>query len=54
MKPISLPPSTQVRIWFWNSAGAQTLLCPIHEAPQIKDRLIAEGAVVWHTYVYEL
>ena len=52
MKPARLPEHAYTRIWFWNLAGAQTLLCPVHEAADIKRRLIAEGSVVWHTEVY--
>lgn len=47
------PRKAQVRIWFWNNAGAQTLLCPTHEAADIRQRLLAEGAIVWHTEVHE-
>ena len=32
MKPARLPEHAYTRIWFWNLAGAQTLLCPVHEA----------------------
>lgn len=52
VKPPKLPEHAYTRLWFWNNAGAQTLLCPVHEAPDIKRRLIAEGAIVWHTEVY--
>lgn len=52
VKPARLPPHAQIRIWFWNSAGAQTFLCPVHEARGHYQRLTAEGAVVWHTEVY--
>jgi len=52
MKPAPTPEHAFTRIWFWNNAGAQTLLCPVHEAHEIKQRLISEGAVVWHTEVY--
>lgn len=52
MKRAHPPEHAFTRLWFWNSAGAQTLLCPVHEAADIKRRLIAEGAVVWHTEVY--
>lgn len=52
MKPARLPHHAQTRIWFWNSAGAQTLVCPHHEAAEITRRLITEGAVVWHTEVW--
>lgn len=52
VKPPKLPEHAYTRLWFWNSAGAQTLLCPVQEAPDIKRRLIAEGAIVWHTEVY--
>ena len=52
VKPAKLPPHAYTRIWFWNRAGAQTLLCPVHEAQDIKNRLIAEDAIVWHTEVY--
>ena len=52
VKPAKLPEHAYTRIWFWNHAGAQTLLCPAHEAQDIRQRLIAEGAVVWHTEVW--
>lgn len=52
VKPAKLPEHAYTRIWFWNNAGAQTLLCPIHEANDIRQRLIGEGAVVWHTEVW--
>jgi hypothetical protein len=52
VKPPKPPEHAFTRLWFWNQAGAQTLLCPVHEATDIKQRLIAEGAVVWHTEVY--
>lgn len=52
MKPVRPPEHAFTRIWFWNHGGAQTMLCPVHEAPEIKRRLISEGAVVWHTEVY--
>lgn len=52
VKPPHPPEHAQTRIWYWNQAGAQTMLCPVHEAPAIRERLIAEGAVVWHTEVY--
>ena len=52
MKPASYPEHAYTRLWFWNSAGAQTLLCPVHEANAMRQRLISEGAVVWHTEVY--
>jgi hypothetical protein len=52
VKPAHPPEHAFTRLWFWNNAGAQTLLCPVREAADIKRRLIAEGAVVWHTEVY--
>lgn len=52
VKPARLPEHAYTRIWFWNNAGAQTLLCPVHEAAEIKERLMSAGAVVWHTEVY--
>ena len=52
MKPAKLPEHAYTRIWFWNKAGAQTLLCPVREAPAIRERLVAEDAIVWHTEVY--
>jgi hypothetical protein len=52
VKPARLPHHAQTRIWFWNSAGAQTFVCPAHEARAHYKRLTAEGAVVWHTDVY--
>ena len=51
VKPAKLPEHAYTRIWFWNNAGAQTLLCPVHESNDIRQRLIGEGAVVWHTEV---
>ena len=52
VKPAPLPEHAYTRIWFWNLAGAQTLLCPAHEAADIRQRLLSEGAIVWHTEVY--
>lgn len=52
VKPTHPPEHAITRIWFWNHAGAQTLLCPAHEATDIRRRLISEGAVVYHTEVY--
>ena len=52
VKSAKLPEHAYTRIWFWNNAGAQTLLCPVHEANDIRRRLIGEGAVVWHTEVW--
>jgi hypothetical protein len=52
VKPAKLPEHAYTRLWFWNNAGAQTLLCPVHEAAEIKERLLSSGAVVWHTEVY--
>lgn len=52
VKPAKLPEHAYTRIWFWNKAGAQTLLCPVREAPAIRERLVAEDAIVWHTEVY--
>ncbi len=52
MKPARPPEHAYTRIWFWNLAGAQTLLCPVHEAADIRQRLLSEGAIVWHTEVY--
>lgn len=52
VKPPKLPPHAQVRIWFWNRAGAFSFVCPAHEARHHQRRLIAEGAVVWHTDVH--
>jgi hypothetical protein len=51
VKPAKLPEHAYTRIWFWNRAGAQSLLCPVHEAQDIKNRLIAQDCVVWHTEV---
>lgn len=42
----------QVRIWFWNNAGAQHLICPLREANHIRQLLLSEGAVVWHSEIY--
>ena len=52
VKPAKPPEHAFTRLWYWNPAGAQTLLCPVHEANAIRLRLISEGAVVWHTEVY--
>lgn len=49
-----IPETASVRIWFWNSAGAQTFVCSARDAAEHRKRLLAEGAVVWHTEVYEL
>lgn len=51
VKPPKLPPHAQVRIWFWNNAGAFSFVCPAREARHQQRRLIAEGAVVWHSDV---
>lgn len=42
----------QVRVWFWNNAGAQHLICPLREANHIRQLLLSEGAVVWHSEIY--
>lgn len=52
VKPTRMPAHAWVRIWFFNNAGAQTLDCPAHEANEIRRRLIAEGAVVYHSQVF--
>ena len=52
MKPARTPERAWVRIWFFNNAGAQTLDCPVREAPDIRSRLISEGAVVYHSEVF--
>ena len=52
MKPARTPEHAWVRIWFFNNAGAQTLDCPAREAPDIRSRLISEGAVVYHSEVF--
>lgn len=52
MKPAHPPEHAITRIWFWNHGGAQSLLCPAHEAVDIRRRLLSEGAVVYHTEVY--
>lgn len=52
VKPPKIPPHAQVRIWFWNNAGAFSFLCPTQEARHHQRRLIAAGCVVWHTDVY--
>lgn len=51
MKPPHPPTNSRARIWFWNPAGAQHLICPLAEASDIRKRLISEGAVVWHTEI---
>lgn len=53
VKPARPRPHSQTRIWFWNNAGAQSFVCSIHEAARHRARLLTEGAVVWHTEVYE-
>lgn len=45
-------PSGWVRILFWNLAGAQTSLVPASRAVEERQRLLAEGAVVYHSEVY--
>lgn len=52
MKPLHPPANSRARIWFWNQAGAQNLICPLAEANDIRRRLISEGAVVWHTEIF--
>ena len=52
MKPARTPEHAWTRIWFWNHAGAQTLDCPTREAQDIRRRLLAEGAVVYHSEVF--
>lgn len=52
VKPPKPPEHATVRISFWNNAGAQSLVCPHHEAAEITRRLIASGAVVWHSEVW--
>lgn len=52
VKPARLPPHAQTRIWYWNQAGAHTLVCSAHEARQVTKRLISENCVVWHTEVW--
>jgi hypothetical protein len=47
----SCPPGW-VRLWFWNLAGAQSTTVPLSRATEERYRLIAEGAVVYHTEVY--
>lgn len=52
MKPPHPPANSLVRIWFWNRAGAQHLICPLGEANDIRKRLLSEGSVVYHTETY--
>ena len=52
VKPPHPPANSRARIWFYNQAGAQHLICPLAEASDIRKRLISEGAVVWHTEIY--
>lgn len=49
MKLPRTAPTGRVRLWFWNLAGAQSLLVPRDQAPIERQRLLAEGAVVYHT-----
>lgn len=51
VKPPKSPEHAYVRLCFWNSAGAQTLVCPLREASHIRRHLIAQGSVVWHSEV---
>lgn len=51
VKPPQLSPIARIRLWFWNPAGAQSFICPVTEAKAHRERLIAEGAVVWHTEI---
>lgn len=51
MKPIKLSPLSRIRIWYWNQAGADSFICSVTEAKAHRERLIAEGAVVWHTEI---
>lgn len=52
VKPVHPPEHGWTRIWFWNHAGAQTLDCPTREAQDIRRRLLSEGAVVYHSEVF--
>lgn len=49
VKPPQLSPLSRIRIWYWNQAGANSFICSVEEAKAHRERLIAEGAVVWHT-----
>ena len=51
MKPPHPPADSRVRIWFWNKAGAQHLICPLAEVNDIRKRLLSQGSVVYHTEV---
>lgn len=51
MKIPVLPNNALIRIWYWNKAGAYSFICPVAEAKAHRERLIAEGAVVWHTEI---
>ncbi len=51
VKPPQLPASTFLRLWYWNKAGANSFICTVAEAKAHRERLIAEGAVVWHTEI---
>ena len=51
VKPPHLHPFSRIRIWYWNQAGANSFICPVAEAKAHRERLIAEGAVVWHTEI---
>lgn len=43
--------ATQTRLWYWNQAGAHSLLCSPEDVEATRRRLISEGAVVWATEV---
>jgi hypothetical protein len=45
-------PTGWVRLWFWNLAGAQSLMIPADRAVEQRQQLIAGGAVVWHSETY--
>ena len=40
-----------VRLWYWNSAGAYSVLVPRDRVAQERRNLISWGYTVWHTEV---
>lgn len=42
---------TQTRLWYWNQAGAHSILCSPEDVAATRRRLLADGAVVWSTEV---
>ena len=52
MKLTRSAPPGHVRLWYWNSAGASSILIPRDRAAAERQRLISWGFTVWHTEVY--